>query len=662
MLTVDAFARLTDGAAEAFLAECDELLQSLDVAILRLEREPGSQPALQEIFRITHTVKSSAAAVGHQPMSHLAHSLENLLAELRTGATAMADGTVDLLLEARDALRAMAEEVRDRASGGIEPNDLIARLDALLPGRGAAAMPAIGRRLRVAVAFAADAAMPAVRALQTLMVLDRLGEVVSSKPSRAEVEAGQVERGISVVVATEAEAEELREALLALDEIESALVAEGRADASPAAAAAAATTPATIRSGKTVRVDVDHLEKLMNLVGELVIDRNILQNIVSRAEEASHDINFVDNLAETALHLERLTNELQTEVMKARMVPVEQVFNRFPRVVRDLARRLDKQIDFVVEGGETELDRSVIEEIAEPLVHLLRNAVDHGIESPAERVAAGKRANGTIRVAARHEAGQIVLEISDDGRGIDARRVLRAALDAGVVSDDESSRYEEEADAVNLVFAPGLSTAREISDVSGRGVGMDVVRTSLEKLGGSIAIATRVGGGTTFTIHLPLTLAIVHALLVSVDGATYALPLNAVVEIVRFEEATLRRINRRLIVNLRGALLPLVPLGALLRGEHDAVAWVPVDPDSAKRVVAVVVQHGNRQAGLIVDRLVGEQEIVIKPLNMPMGDAEGVAGAAVLGDGSIAPILSVPGLVQQLISPTRSATPLRAVV
>jgi two-component system chemotaxis sensor kinase CheA len=661
MLTVDAFARLTDGAAEAFLAECDDLLQSLDVAILRLEREPGSQPALQEIFRITHTVKSSAAAVGHQPMSHLAHALESLLAELRTGAAAVADGTVDLLLEARDALRAMAEEVRDRATGGIEPADLIGRLDAL-HASGPAAPAAAGRRLRVAVAFAAGAAMPAVRALQTLMALDLLGEVVSSKPSRGDVEAGRVERAISAVIATEVEAEALREALLALDEVESAIVAEERVDAAPATAATtAANAPATIRSGKTVRVDVDHLEKLMNLVGELVIDRNILQNIVSRAEEASHDIDFVDNLAETALHLERLTNELQSEVMKARMVPVDQVFNRFPRVVRDLARRLEKQIDFVVEGGETELDRSVIEEIAEPMVHLLRNAVDHGIESPAERVAAGKRATGTIRVAARHEAGQIVLEISDDGRGIDARRVLRAALDVGVVSEDESTRYEE-ADAVNLVFAPGLSTASKISDVSGRGVGMDVVRTSLEKLGGSIGITTRVGGGTTFTIHLPLTLAIVHALLVSADAHTYALPLSSVVEIVRFQEATLRRINRRLIVNLRGALLPLVSLGALLRGEDDGIAWAPVEADPEKHVVAVVVQHGTRQAGLIVDRLVGEQEIVIKPLNMPMGDAEGVAGAAVLGDGSIAPILSVPGLVQQLISPTRSAAPMRAAV
>ena len=652
MLTADPFARLTDGAAEAFLAECDELLQSLDAAILRLERDPASQPAIAEIFRITHTVKSSAAAVGHEPMSRLAHGLESLLAELRAGSATIADGTVDVLLEARDALRVMAEEVRDRAASGIEPDDLIARLAAL---RGAP----VGPHLRVELTFAAGAAMPAVRALQALMALDRLGEVVSSRPTRADVEAGRVDRGLSAVVATEASSEQLRAALGAIDDVERATVAAAAPDAAPAhVVAAAAPTPA--RAAKSVRVDVAHLEKLMNLVGELVIDRNMLQNIAARAEEASHDLDFVDSLAETARHLERLTNELQAEVMKARMVPVEQVFNRFPRVVRDLARRFEKQVDFVVEGGETELDRSVIEEIAEPLIHLLRNAVDHGVESPAERAAAGKRPGGTIRIAARHEAGHIVLDVSDDGRGIDGRRVLRAAADAGTISDEEAARLDE-ADAVNLVFTPGLSTAAEVSDVSGRGIGMDVVRAALEKLGGSIGIATRLGEGTTFTIHLPLTLAIVHALLVSADRAAYALPLSSVVEIVRLPETALRRVNRRLIVNLRGALLPLVPLGELLRGEHESAAWTPVEADPEKKVVAVIVQHGTRQIGLIVDRLVGEQEIVIKPLTMSMGDAEGlVAGAAVLGDGGIAPILSVPGLVQQLVSPNRAAAPLRA--
>jgi two-component system chemotaxis sensor kinase CheA len=656
MLTADAFARLTEGAAEAFLAECDELLQGFDAAILRLERDPADQSARHEIFRITHTVKSSAAAVGHDPMSRLAHELESTLAD----KGAMAEGTVDLLLEARDALRAMAEEVRDRAFVGIDPSGMIARLAALHSF-------STGRQLRVEIRFAADAAMPAVRALQALMALDQLGEVVSAEPSRAEVEAGRVERTLRVLLATDASADELRSTVLAIDEIEAATVAESapgpaHATHSPHESASTAPTAAVpaIRSAKTVRVDVAHLEKLMNLVGELVIDRNVLQNIASRAEEASHDLDFVDSLAETALHLERLTNELQAEVMKARMVPVEQVFNRFPRVVRDLARRFDKQVELVVEGGETELDRSVIEEIAEPLIHLLRNAVDHGVENPAERAAAGKRASGTIRIAARHESGHIVLDVSDDGRGIDGRRVVRAALEAGALSEEEAARLDAD-DAVNLVFTPGLSTAAEVSEISGRGIGMDVVRASLEKLGGSIGIATRVGEGTVFTIHLPLTLAIVHALLVSSDQSVYALPLSSVVEIVRFEETALRRVNRRLIVNLRGALLPIVPLGELLRGEHESAAWAPLDPDPEKRVVVVVVQHGTRQIGLIVDRLVGEQEIVIKPLTMSMGDAEGVvAGAAVLGDGGIAPILSVPGLVQQLVSPGRNTTPLRA--
>jgi two-component system chemotaxis sensor kinase CheA len=536
--------------------------------------------------------------------------------------------------------------------------------------------------VRVAIGFAPTTAMPAVRALQVVMALEELGELVWSEPSRASIEAEEVGRTLEALVHTPDTAEQVRAILLGVGDIETitaAATVDADDHAEPLAAApragssapngrggpcsqpsgptepagAAAARPST-GAAKTVRIDVTHLETLMNLVGELVIDRNLLQNIASRAGEATDDHEFVDSLAATAVHLERITNELQAEVMKARMIPVEHVFSRFPRMVRDLARRFGKEVELVVEGAATELDRSVIEEVSEPLIHLLRNAVDHGIETPDERVALGKPRLGTIRLSARHEAGQIVVVVADDGRGIDGKRIRRAAVEAGLLAEDHPARQDED-EAVNLIFAPGLSTAREVSDVSGRGVGMDVVRTSLERLGGSISIETRLGEGTAFAIRLPLTLAIVHALLIQAESAVYALPLSSVREIVRLEPENLKRNNRRLVVNLRGAVLPLLPLGELLSGCGQAPSGCRSGPElSGDRVLAVVVQHGTRQVGLVIDRLVGEQEIVIKPLSLPTGDVEGVAGAAILADGRIAPILYVPGLIQELSLPGRA--------
>ncbi|HEY3078392.1 MAG TPA: chemotaxis protein CheA [Chloroflexota bacterium] len=690
------FSHIDEGALRVFLDECDEMLHALDAAVLRLEREPTDERLLQEIFRITHTVKSSSATIGHETMAGLAHELESLLSELRSGAMPASAEVIDLLFRGQDALRVLTDEVRTGASGDLDVADLLARLRDLLPADAPGVAPvalAHGMNLvRVAITFAPTTVMPAVRALQVVMALEELGELLWSEPSRESIEVEEVDRRLEAVVHTPDTAEQVHAVLLGVGDIETITAAavvdaDGHAEPPPAArptggargprgematgagpkgatscpGGGAATAPQTLtRAAKTVRIDVTHLETLMNLVGELVIDRNLLQNIASRAEDATDDHEFVDSLSATALHLERITNELQTEVMKARMIPVEHVFSRFPRMVRDLARRFGKEVELVIEGADTELDRSVIEEVSEPLIHLLRNAIDHGIETPQERAAAGKTPVGTIRLSARHEAGQIVVVVSDDGRGIDGRRIRRAAIEGGFLSEDESARRDED-EAVNLIFTPGLSTAPEISDVSGRGVGMDVVRTSLERLGGSIGIETSPGAGTAFAIRLPLTLAIVHALLISAESAVYALPLSSVREIVRLEPETLKRINRRLVVNLRGTVLPLLPLAELLRsGGRGLAAWAPAAELSGDRVLAVVVQHGTRQVGLIIDRLVGEQEIVIKPLSLPTGDIDGVAGAAILADGRIAPILYVPGLIQEFTLPGRTGALARA--
>ena len=334
--------------------------------------------------------------------------------------------------------------------------------------------------------------------------------------------------------------------------------------------------------------------------------------------------------------------------MKSRMLPIESVFNRLPRVVRDVAARQAKQVELVIDGKDTELDRSVIEEIGDPLLHLLRNAVDHGIEKPAERIARGKPSTGCLRLSAAHADSFIVISLEDDGRGIDVEAVKRKAVERGVVTSDHAERLSD-AEAVQLIFAPGVSTADKLSDVSGRGVGMDVVRANVEKINGSVEVHTRAGLGTTFTIRLPLTLAIVQALLVRVAGGTYALPIHSVTETLRIEADQVHRVNQRDAMLLRDAVLPLISLRQVF-GVGGAAS-----SDGSRLVVAV--HTGNRQVGLVVDGLVGEQEIVIKPLGQLVGDIAGISGAAILGDGSVALIVDVAALVAQAIRDGTTVAP-----
>jgi two-component system chemotaxis sensor kinase CheA len=399
-------------------------------------------------------------------------------------------------------------------------------------------------------------------------------------------------------------------------------------------------------SSKTIRIDVARLDALLNLVGELVIDRTRLVQLGSALTEQYGDDRVLSDLQQTALHIGRITDELQEQVMKSRMLPVESVFNRLPRIVRDVAAKLGKQVDFITEGKDTELDRSVIEEIGDPLQHLIRNGLDHGIEPPEERLALGKPATGTLRLTARHADSFILITLEDDGRGINVDAVKRKAIERGVITQEQAERMTDK-EAAELIFAPGLSTAKVVSDVSGRGVGMDVVRANVEKINGSVEVESRPGKGTTFTIRLPLTLAIVQALLVRVAGGIYALPIHSVTETLRIEPDQIHHVNHREAIQLRGTVLPLVSLRQVfgLRSEAEDEAEV----GGNGRLVVAVHTTNARQVGLIVDGLVGEQEIVIKPLGQLVGDVAGVSGAAILGDGSVALIVDVAALVGRAI-------------
>lgn len=401
-----------------------------------------------------------------------------------------------------------------------------------------------------------------------------------------------------------------------------------------AEAAAAKRVPARVAE-KTVRTSVERLDALMNLVGELITDRNRLNLIRGGLEARFRGDDQIETLSETITHVGRITDQLQAEVMGIRMLPMSNVFNKFPRLVRDLARKAGKQVDLVIRGQETELDRSVIEEISDPLIHLLRNSVDHGLESPEERRATGKPERGIVNLNARQEQGRIIITVEDNGRGIDLERVKAKAVEKGLLTESEAESLSDE-QAIDLIFLSGLSTAKVVSDVSGRGVGMDIVRNNIEHLGGTVMVETWPGRGSQFQIVLPLTLAILPTLLVRVGSATYAIPLVTITETLRVSLDSIETVNNRPVITLRDRVLPIMRLS-------DVFA-IQGDTNSRSTEFVVVVRAGKTQLGLIVDILLGEEEVVVKSLSSVFGDSVGVSSAAILGDGKIALILDVQGL------------------
>ncbi|HLY64643.1 MAG TPA: chemotaxis protein CheA, partial [Chloroflexota bacterium] len=565
----------------------------------------------------------------------------------------------------------------------------------------------------------------AVRSFQILTDLSGLGELLKSSPTSEEVEAEKVSANMALAVAG-GDAAKLEETAKAVQDVATVTVTPytleafspaPEAPAPPPAAPSDSSLPAPdsaapappgtgivpaaaahiepsppkpsgevvqrpARVVQNVRVDVERLDNLMNLVGELVIDRNRLQQIGLQLETELGVHDTVDALSEASQHVGRITDELQEEVMRIRMQPIESVFNKFPRLVRDLVNQLDKKAEFVIEGKETELDRSVIEKIDDPIIHLLRNAIDHGLEMPDERRAAGKSETGLIKLSAWHEENHIVIAVQDDGRGMDPAKLKASAVSKKVITQEVADRMDDRA-AVELIFAAGFSTAAKTTEVSGRGVGMDIVRANIEKLSGFVTIESSVGRGTRFLVKLPLTLAIIRALLVGLGGQKFAIPMATVVETLRFDAKDIRTVKMQEAIQLRGRILPLVSLRQLLRlppvlypappepvmadvadngsangsngngdhGEEDGLEGLTDMerlPKEHKRFV-VAVRVGDRQMGLQVDSLIGETEIVIKPLSRFLGDVRGIAGVTILGDGQVAIICDIPSLINRVV-------------
>ncbi len=659
---------------EVFALETAEQIQQLDEGLLSIEKEGYTPELIQRIFRAAHTLKGSAGAIGHHRMANLTHSMETVLALLRENRLDVSTPLVDLLLEAVDALRLLAQEVSTREPSGIEPDDLIQRFRAYaapdetslpaqphaispasLPVASAAEeseKPAPDRLTRVSLQIARDSIAPAARALQVILALEGAGQIVRSDPGRESIERGEAIYRLEVFLRTSWDAARLEKQLEHIGEIADIRISsqeeqvpaptqEQQPAPEPPAARSTASARVTVDKSnlKTVRTSVERLDRLMNLVGELVTDRNRLIQTHASLRAQSQDGERLSELAQAISHMASITDELQEEVMRARMLPLENVFNKFPRMVRDLARDFGKRVDLQIEGQETELDRSVIEEIADPLMHLIRNAIDHGIESPEERRAAGKPETGIIRLAGRSEGSHIVITVSDDGRGIDPERVRRSAVEKGLIGEETAARLTE-SEVIDLIFMAGLSTAKKVTDVSGRGVGMDVVRSNVERLHGTVKVKTQLGKGTTFELSLPLTLAIMPVLLVTLEGGTYCVPLATVEEVLTVEPKSIHRVDQGELVRWRDRLLPLLRLR-----QHFGLATKASDNGHASPVVAV--RWGDEHAGLVVDGLLGQQEIVIKNLGRMIGQIPGITGGAILGDGSVALIIDVPGLVKQ---------------
>lgn len=651
---------------QLFLDETGEHLDILELDVLELEGTGGTDPdRLARIFRAAHTIKGAAATVGLEGTARLTHTMETLFDRMRSGHLTPSLAVVTLLLQAVDVLRVTLAALREQQLPADHAHELIAALAAAAedqagPGAATAAaatQPAPAGAQAVQVQLSPDCPMPAVRALQVVLALEGLGTVVGSDPTQAAIEAEQVRDTLTVWVQSSSGDAALQAAVAAIPDIQWVSVAAAALPPSRAQAPGPAPAePAAVARGnddRTIRVDVGLLDDLMNLVGELVIDRGRLGGIGQMLAPHTGAQGAVEELSRVTEHVARVTASLQETVLKARMLPIDRVFKKFPRMVRDVAAHLGKQVEFRVAGEETELDRSLIEVIGDPLMHLLRNALDHGLESPQDRVRIGKPPGGTLALLAFHEENHVVVLVKDDGRGIDPERLRAAAVRKGLLSAERVREIGDQ-EAMQLLFASGFSTAEQVTDLSGRGVGLDVVRKNIERVGGRVEVDSEIGVGTTFRLQLPLTLATIRALLVEVEGGTFALPLGTVAEVLQVEPNQVSSIKGHWVTRVRGRVVPLIWLQRLMSPG--------LRPGRCARpVLAVLVSHKGERVGLVVESLQGEQEVVVKGLGQFFGQVRGLSGVTILGDGSLALILDVPGVINLLGADTDGALRSQAV-
>jgi two-component system, chemotaxis family, sensor kinase CheA len=677
---------------DLFFESAAEILQALNDAGLALEERPSDKESLRSVRRAVHTLKGDSAACGYRELSELAHELEDVLtpdlAKQHTGLIA------EVVLTAADTFHEMLAAYRSNlqppAGGALRehihrllrkpPSD---RTEKAVPQSAATFSWTEYERLLIAESFrrgetvyqvalhlATDALLPAAAYELAKKALESAGKILAIRPENSAevITGGLIEAALSstkppdwirkrcqvpsVVAQISVDRVPLqetapRDVLEILVESEAAAVSAGipgectepdeaHEDESHPSAGPGGLAHAVAEN--TLRVDAGRIDTVMNLVGELIIGKSMLQRTITEFERRFSKDPLRGKFSDALAFQSRILNELQKSVMKIRMVPVEQLFRRFPRVVRDVAKQRNKEISLEIAGQNTDLDKSILDALAEPLAHLIRNAADHGVESSSERVAAGKQANGTVRLDAYHEGDQVVIEVSDDGRGINREKILQRGIERGILKPDEISRMND-SEIHHLIFTPGFSTANEVTEISGRGVGLDVVKSALDALKGSIEIESEPGKGTTFRLVVPLTLASIQALLFHVCGRLYAVPIASVVEITRITAAEIHRVDNHEVFQLRQQVLTLVRLDRLESQQP---------PERAKRIFVVVIGAGSRRFGLAVDSLMGEEELVIKALEDQLVTSPLVSGASILGDGTVVLILNIPAVVSHL--------------
>ena len=655
-----------------FVQEALELLESLNENFVELEKDPGNKDLLNTIFRAAHTIKGSAGFLGFQSIVELAHSAENILNKLRQGEIFLTPNMMDCLLGAMDILKAMIVSVSETGMEGLSPVDnteLIKRLDDMAEGiiglreeelkqPGAKGTQAVRQNLPHSAAENGKALVEK---------FDAAGEIINEekhKENRAKTDKRKV-RNLGDIL--------LEDNLISKEELEQIYKEKEKEIKQPETetfeqkqernrqavpiqevpkppqteAALPGPKPSPARTPEiketTIRVDIDRLDNVMNLVGELVLARNRLFNISSKLEMKYAGDDLSSALAQVVSNLNLVTTDLQLAVMKTRMQPVKKVFSKFPRMVRDLSRELGKEIELQILGEETELDKSVIEEIGDPLVHLIRNSVDHGVETKEMRKRLGKPETGTIKLSAEHEGNYIVISVSDDGKGMDPDILKKKAVEKGVI-DEKTAFGLSDKDALSLIFTPGFSTKEKATEISGRGVGMDVVKTNIQKINGIIDIESQIGHGSKIVLKLPLTVAIIQTLIVGAGEDIFAIPLNSVVETLRISESSIQTIDKHEVINLRKSVLSLLRLGEEFGIKESNI--VDLNTSLKKEIYVVVVALAEKKIGIVVDNLYGQEEVVIKSLGDYQLGYKGISGATITGDGKVVLIIDIASMIE----------------
>lgn len=670
---------------EIFIEESKENLQNMNQSLLDLENNYQDKNILNDIFRVAHTLKGMSSTMGFNRVASLTHEMENVLQSLRNGEISICEKIIDTLFECLDVLEEYINEISGNGDeGNLESAHLVKKLNEImvntdesnslaleLTGEESKEEEVIGITIeteefsksivekavkegydgyKIKITLNKNCMLKSARAFIIFNTIEQECEILKSNPPVEDIEDEKFDTSFELIIVTKLEEDILKNELSNISEVEEVFIEkikikeyntllEGtqaqqeKQDVEIETQSeeeledkkqAKAKKP---KVGKTVRVDIDRLDNLMNLVSELIIIKTRLEDI--------DDSGRKQNMNEAIEYLERITTSLHDAVMKVRMVPIERVFNRFPRMIRDLSKELRKEISLHMSGEDTEVDRTVIDEIGDPLIHLIRNSIDHGIEDPETRRKLGKADEGTVKLIAYPDGNSVVIEVEDDGQGINVEKVRAKAIEKGIISKEESETMDEK-EVVLLLFHPGFSTADKISDISGRGVGLDVVKTKIESLGGIVEVQTIKNKGSKFIIRLPLTLAIIQALLVFVGTEKYAIPLNSIKEIITINASSIRKVQNQEVVLYRNHTLPILRMNKILQVDYEAA--------SREDLIVVVVKKGDKTAGFVVDNLIGQQEIVIKSLGKFLSNIKVIAGATILGNGQVALIVDTNSL------------------